>query len=274
MVLLDRRAALGVLIPGCVGASFGLVRSVWASMAEDERYPSLVEITSDDIAWFRQCRSVWITGESGAPAVVPSEIPILEYARILEGRMEHVRNRLERTLCAFFVHAGFEPGRYTLSPAVSSAEGFAGAPEVAEFVVTADHVRLLQRTDWRLATINTKRPYGNIVYCEIEIAQILGIPLPPIRDGEDLPSEIEAPLRKLHHELLFVLQAYLQHARLEPGKYRIPFDGWEHIHGPRCHPATEARIETYVQAWKSIKQSGSDGVIPKIRAADLLFGLD
>jgi hypothetical protein len=244
-------------------------------MAEDERYPSLVEITSDDIAWFRQCRSVWIAGESGAPAVVPSGIPVGQYAGVLgDRRMEHVRNRLERTLCAFFVHAGFEAGRYKLSPPVPSPEGFAGAPELAEFVVMADHVRLLQRTDWRLATINTKRPYGHIVYCEIEVAQILGIPLPPIHDGEDLPAEMEAPLRKLHHDLLFVLQAYLQHARLEPGKYRIPFDGWEYIRGPRCHPATEARIEAYIQAWESIKQSGSDGVVSRMRAVDLLFELD
>jgi hypothetical protein len=192
-------------------------------------------------------------------------------------RMKDVRDRLERVLCAFFIHARFTSGRYTLAPPVPPSEGFAGALELTEFSVSTDHVRLLQQTDWRGPTINTKRPYGRAVYCEVDIARVLGIPIPELHDGESLPSELQSRLEALHHDLLFVLQAYLQHAELEPGRYRVPFDGWDLVR-PRCQPPTQVRLDAYVRGWEQLRQrkfqNNSDAVVPVMRAAQLLLQLD
>jgi hypothetical protein len=274
----DRRTVLGGLIAGGFSP---MIRSASgnAGVADFERYPSPVEITADDIAWFRECRSAWIESECGAPAVVPARMSLQEAASALDGdpRMADVLHRLERTLCAFCVHGRFAPGHYVLAPPVPASEGFAGARELAEFDVSADHVKLLQRTDWRAPTINSKRPYGVASYCEIDVARIVGIPLPPLRDGEDLPAELDARLTALHHDLLFVLQAFLQHAELAPGRYRIPFNGWDDLR-PRCQPATQARVDAYVQTWEHLRrQTFPDRpamVVPIMQASQMLFGLD
>jgi hypothetical protein len=274
----DRRAMLGGLIAGGV---LPMIQSASgnAGVADVERYPSPIEITADDIAWFRECRSAWIESESGAPAVIPARLSLQEAADALDDdpRMADLLGRLERTLCAFCVHGRFAPGRYALAPPVPPSEGFPSARELTEFDVSTDHIRLLQRTDWRGSIINPKRPYGGASYCEIDVARIVGIPLPPLRDGEDLPAELHAPLTALHHDLLFVLQAFLQHTELVPGRYRIPFNGWDHLR-PRCQPATQARIDAYVQAWERLRrQTFPDRpamVVPVMQASDVLFRLD
>lgn len=189
-------------------------------------------------------------------------------------RSRDLRDRFERVLCAFFLHARFRPGHFVLDPAVPVAEGFAGAPPAIAFEVSDDHLKLLRQTEWRCATINTKRPYGGAVTCEVDVARILGIPIPELEDHEELPIRLHRQLRALHHDLLFVLQAFLQHAELKPGKYRIPFDGW-HLIRPRCKAVAPAQIKAYLAAWDRIRRqnfaNASDRVVPVMRAAELLF---
>jgi hypothetical protein len=274
----NRRTALATLIAGGLGPL--LPRSSFATGIDIDRYAAPVEITADDIAWFRECRSVWVASESGAPAVVPGKFTQEEFYRQLSQAREAL-GRLERTLCAFFVHGRFDSNRYTLTPPVRLQEAFVGAPTLVDFNVSPDHLRLFQHTNWRQSTIDSKRPYGNYTFYMAEMAEILGIPVPEGKDdrGRDiamLPAETEARLKDMHHDMLFVLQAYLQHADLNPGRYVIPFDGWASWTLPRCRPVTSDQVHAYVRAMAQIKaqkfSKDTDKIGPIFRANALLFG--
>jgi hypothetical protein len=270
---LSRRTVLARLAAG-----LSLIRGANASAANIDRYVAAAGITADDIAWFRKCRAVWIESEAGAPAVVPGDLPFQNLADFGDlGRPRGIYERLERVFCAFFLHARFEAGRYPLNPPIVPAEAFAGAPNLAEFDVSADHLRLFRHTNWRAAFVDTKRPYGDYQYYELEMAQILGLPGPTSNSGR-LPAQTEAQLQALHHDMLFVLQAYLQHAALTPGHYQIPFDGWGTRISPLCVPVSQARLDAYVHAMDQLRQQTFPDdpakVVPRFKAASLLFGND
>jgi hypothetical protein len=180
---------------------------------------------------------------------------------------------MERTLCAFFLYGRFASGRYALVPPVPRSEAFADAPDLYSFDVTANHLRLYQKTSWREAPlVDSKRPYGTTDNLG-DVARIFGIPVPP--DPEEFPPDTEAQLRRLHHEVMFVLQAYLQHAELEPDRYVIPFDGWDLWIQPLCRPVPQAQVEAYVAAMQRLMQQDFPGdpgkVTPRFRAAKILW---
>jgi hypothetical protein len=162
---------------------------------------------------------------------------------------------------------------------VRPQEAFVGAPTLVDFNVGPDHLRLFQHTNWRQSTIDSKRPCAN--YYMAEMAEIIGIPVSRYKDdkGRDIAvmsAETEARPKGMHHDMLFVLQAYLQHADLKPGRYVIPLDGWDSWTLPRCRPVTRDQLDAYVramaqiQAQKFSKDSGK--IAPKFRANAFLFG--
>jgi len=268
-----RRTALTYLVAGSLAA----ILPRRASAMDLSRFTAPIAITADDIAWFRECRSAWSYAESGAPGVIPGQFSQEEFA---SSRPREAFDRLERTLCAFFLHSRFDSGRYTLQPPVRRGEAFPQAPNVVDFHVTPDHLRLFQHTNWRQWVIDEKRPYGIATVYVADMARILGIPLPRATDDEGrnttFPREIERRLVALHHEMQFVLQAYLQHAELKPGRYLIPFDGWDSWTLPRCQPVSRADMDAYLAAIAQIKrQTFPDDpakVVPIFRANALLFG--
>jgi hypothetical protein len=243
-----------------------------------ERYVSPVDITAEDICWFRACRAVWIESEAGAPAVVPAELSFQALAGFGDrGQPRGPYERLERVLCAFFLHGRFESGLYPLIPRVGSGEAFADAPELAAFDVSPDHLRLFRRTSWGALFIDTKRPYGDCQGFEAEMAEILGLPVLSSSDGR-LPPETEARMQALHRDMLFVLQAYLQHAELMPGHYQIPYDGWDTWIAPGCNPIPQVRLDAYIHAMEQVRHQSFPNdpakVGPRFKAAALLFGAD
>src|SRR6185369_9499974 len=95
-------------------------------------------------------------------------------------------------------------------------------PEGETFVfgLTGDHLTLLKAAQYHGLWIDPKRPYGDMSYYELDIARLLGIPT--ARDGNRkpvFPAGEERRMRRLHHETLFALTAFLQHAALEPGVF-------------------------------------------------------
>jgi hypothetical protein len=274
LTLFARRTVLASLAAG----SLSLIRLPYASAANLDRYAAAAAVTADDIAWFRKCRAVWIESEAGAPAVVPGELSFQDLAEFGDSRRPAgPYERLERVLCAFFLHARFEAGHYPLNPRIAHSEAFAGAPDAAAFAVSPDHVRLFRHTNWRASFIDTKRPYGDYQYYEKEMAEILGLAVPK-SSGERLPAATETRFRSLHRDMLFVLQAYLQHAGLSPGHYQIPFDGWDTRIDPLCEPVSQARLDAYVRAMDQLRQQTFPNdpakIVPRFKAASILFGND
>jgi hypothetical protein len=102
------------------------------------------------------------------------------------------------------------------------------------FELTAEHLRLLRalRVDWlernSLAGINFKRPYGDMTYFELDMADILGVPVH--RDEQQQPLFSDEQLRyfhRLHAEMLFALPVLLRHGTLGAGLYQMVDGVWK-----------------------------------------------
>ncbi|MCL2715780.1 MAG: hypothetical protein FWD68_14685 [Alphaproteobacteria bacterium] len=228
------------------------------------RFPEEVEIDAKDIVWFRKCRSSWFEIESGAPWIEPVEFRDGKFAKA-------VLSQLERVLCAFFLHASFTSGRYPLNQSPDGRTTFA---------VTDDHIRLLRSATWKTSGIDGKRPYGGSTDYAVDMADILGLSLAPGRDrpGTVAGTDVRARMEALHKEMLFAVQAYVEHADLSPGVYVVPYQGWDGIIRPRCCPPTAARIAAYQQSMAEIAERSrleapANLVIAQILAADALFSV-
>jgi hypothetical protein len=99
--------------------------------------------------------------------------------------------------------------------------------------VTADHLKLLRALRTEMVDdggtqigvmVNPKRPYGDMTYFELDMADILGIRPegPPRKDQpkyrEFTPAQLEK-LGALHEQMQPVLQVFLQQAKLAPGQF-------------------------------------------------------
>lgn len=221
---------------------FGIALPAYAA-PKRWRFLTPVTITADDIAWFRTAQSIWLDVESGAPAMLPAGVRD-KYVDAEELNANPYFRRLEPIACAFFLHATFAPGDYALA---TKPDGR------ARFTVTTDHVRLLQITNWRTFAIDGKRPYGDFTNFPIDMARRLGLKITRSPKGYDEISKAdEARMEAMHLEMLFVLQAYIEHAQLEPGNWTIPYDGWNGNLLPRCAPVPAAQLDAYKQTMTKV----------------------
>jgi hypothetical protein len=86
------------------------------------------------------------------------------------------------------------------------------------FQVTSEHVTLMRNMNTRtwesyIELMDLKRPYGDMTYFYIDMADALREPVP--RDGEGkpmFPAEAEQRYERLHAEMLFAVQAFWNHA--------------------------------------------------------------
>jgi len=261
---LSRRSLLGAMLAGAP------VRRAKAG-ERDWRYKDKVAIAAEDIDWFRQCRSTWIDCESGAPAIVPGELSEGAYGVEFDKDASPLLARLERLVCAYFLHAAFDAGGYALRIPLEGR---------AAIDVTPEHISLLRATNWRGPAIDCKRPYGDYTHFEIDMARALELPVTRSAKGYDEVADVvEQRMDALHKEMQFVLQAYIENARLAPGQWFIPYEGWNGIILPRCKPVGAEQIAAYesamaVIALRALVQSPGDLVVPKIEASVALFAVN
>ncbi|MCE1236558.1 MAG: hypothetical protein LWW93_09390 [Hyphomicrobiales bacterium] len=231
------------------------------------RFSDPIDITAEDIAWFHGFHAVWNDCETGAPALVAGDMELDDFIEAMEDGGP-TPARYEKAICAFFLHARFEPGTYALRHASSGA---------TSVTVSADQVALLKGAHWKQGIIDCKRPYGDYTHFEIEMAKILGLPVGRDDHGRDtLSPEVEKRLAGLHRDMLDVVQAYVEHAELEPGAWFVPYDGFEQLMSPRCAPLTGAEIATYRSAMLGVEAhetaaGGATWVVGRLRASALLF---
>jgi hypothetical protein len=93
------------------------------------------------------------------------------------------------------------------------------AERIFTFTVTDEHLKLLRNLNTRewqgfVELMDMKRPYGDLTYYFIDMADALGEPPPPC-DADDepefTPRQIERYLQ-LHREMLFAAQAFWRYA--------------------------------------------------------------
>jgi hypothetical protein len=208
-------------------------------------------LTQAHLNLLRQATVVWAPVESGAPAVLISPVEISGSAEAIQadiGRraglvaggqadLSHAQGLLDQlpeALAQMLFHGELASGRYEYAnPLVQFPDGAQSLPaelrsleseKTVAFDLTAQHKALLRGARWQGLWMNAKRPYGDMTYFELDMADILGQPLATGENGY-LPAEQEQQLWRLHTEMLPALQVYLQHAAINSGTY--PYIGVE-----------------------------------------------
>lgn len=247
------RRRRSLLALGATGAALALLGCIQGNDLEppaDAPSPSAtdntraIEITQADIDWFRRGRAEWIDCESGAPAIIPADMSLDEFGYALDGGDSPAFDRFVNITTAFFLHATFTSDTYSFEPPLE---------DCAAITVTPEHIRLLQRANWRSFVIDCKRPYGDFTHFEVDMATLLGVPVTHNAKGEaEIGDDQEARMDTLHSELLFVLQAYIRYARLGAGRYVVPEREIALSYArPLCRPVSDARVAAYQRAEKA-----------------------
>ncbi len=199
----------------------------------------------------RAAAVLWAPIESGAPMVAYSPrlvesdgIPYENVARTAglplgsppseaeKRAIDVLVAELPRAFVAFMERATLAPGRYEYRNPLVGIEHADGllAPSLSAharettvaFELKPEHAKLLRRGSWEglekgsmagYMGLDPKRPYGDMTYFELDMAEILGEPTPRDRDGRLAPAQ-EARLGRLHEEMQAALQIFLQHAQL------------------------------------------------------------
>ena len=165
----------------------------------------------------RQATVVWLPIESGAPGVLisptmlesedgePDLADVARRAGVGDDRAAAARlvREMPDALAMFLSRAHLAPGTY------------AHGGEGGTFTVTSEHLKLLRALRWEGLMVNAKRPYGDMTYFELDMADVLGEPSVQEADGQ-LPAAQAERLGRLHEETRLALQDFLQHARLDP----------------------------------------------------------
>lgn len=94
-----------------------------------------------------------------------------------------------------------------------------------EFTVTEEHVALLRHAyvswedcEFGAPSIDCKRPYGNSDVL-VDIAEVIGIPVPDFDEDENWSATDEQRMRLVHAETQVALQIFLVTGRMETGNY-------------------------------------------------------
>ena len=156
-------------------------------------------------------------------------VPETSATDAIRERWSILRKLIIDDLTAFFATATLQPGRYELDnyhlaeardgriPFNTHGDAPIELPreDRFSFEVTAEQLRLIPRMNTRMwesviEIMDAKRPYGDMMYYPIDMADALGEGSLP-RDGDDnivLTSPQEMRFVDLHRSMLFAVQAF------------------------------------------------------------------
>jgi hypothetical protein len=217
-------------------------------------------LTDDHIKLLREFVVIWDLAEAGAPVIDPSRpygsadrysdmARILGFAAdgaALSADQKAALDQLYQDMTAAFEialqHARLAPGDYSYTAASRfDEEAEVELPgEAITFQVTDAHVKLLSGANgvwleyWETLGINSKRPYGDMTSFELDMADILGM---PVGSGSDLTLDQLDQLQELHSDMIHTLPILLKYGALKTGRYHRASenDPWQLV-GPSETP--------------------------------------
>jgi hypothetical protein len=185
------------------------------------------KISDEQIKLLRTQHTVWVPIEAGAPMlhfVVKMRNPLDEEQLTSE------QMRIVEAFSLFVQKAKIKPGVYKLTndwkTEYPDGKCELGADtryvipipqtDKFDFHLTKDHVRLLNHANYNGPGFDVKRPYGDMSYYQLDMADALGLKVPRGEGGKPNFSEKEFEhYDKLHGEMLFALQALLQYGKVK-----------------------------------------------------------
>ncbi|KVU60471.1 MULTISPECIES: hypothetical protein [Burkholderia] len=234
------RAASSAPVPSRPADRNAIIRDIFADGA------SLPDLTSHHVALMKKLRVMWVPVESGAPDIDPlhpriGEGPTIALARSAlktddDALAIRTLAELGHLVPVFVTSAGtLAPGRYTIPPALHKLFAFkeSGVDASGRFEFRAAYLAVLRGASWRTVDVTSiddvlgerdfwpmpyidgKRPYGDCMYYQFYMAELLGEPYKRdaggnlVKDGKK-----DARLEWLHCETLAALQVFLMHADL------------------------------------------------------------
>lgn len=187
----------------------------------------------------RHCYALWMPVEAGAPMILSGKPPqslaefnedtagldsdltppaniLLDCARLKPGQYK-ITNHWRKL---------YPSGKIEMWPDDKSALTIPDSDTI-DFTVTREHIKLLRHLNTVRGGIDPKRPYGDMTYFYIDMADALGITVKRDQDNKPLFSaEQEKHCEALHREMLFVLQALIEHGKLSTGQYQLTGYQW------------------------------------------------
>lgn len=221
------------------------------SPAGERRTMRELILTADHLRLLRQLRVAWAPVEAGGP-MIDGEMPFgsVEIERDMARILGHAGKRSERdfglpeglvqAVAVLLDNAKLQPGTYEIFNGMGARIAGGGKLEISDsvaleipasrtlrFEVTPDHLKLFARASFNEIGFDLKRPYGDMTYYWLDIADALGVAVPRAADGSpDFKPEQIARFDRLHGEMLFTFQAFLQYAQLEPGVFVMRDGRW------------------------------------------------
>jgi hypothetical protein len=217
--------------------------------AQDAPPAETFTLTRAHVALLRAAVVVWDPSESGAPVIAgygsdtalmlaenPDETSLLSNAaQIMYGPAglaattpAAVRQTLAEmgTALEIALHSGLlAAGEYAYTERLPRVKQ-------ANFKLAARHLALLRHanaglTVWQVPGISSKRPYGDMTFFYLDMADALGM---PYNNGAADAAALFTPdqvrqLDQMHAAMLPALQVFLLHAAFEPGTYQRRNEG-------------------------------------------------
>lgn len=202
------------------------------SIAQPEEF----KLTNQALDRARHMSVVWAPIEAGAPMIFYGPTP--KSFDDLENAPQKMSDEEKETRIAaqILIDCGnLKPGTYPIKNfwrniypdarcpvgADTMAMIEIGNADVIDFKLTPEHLKLLKHSNRNLYGFDMKRPYGDMTYYYLDIADALGINVSRDKAGQPEFSEEQFNrFDKLHGEMLFTLQAYLQKATIELGTFK------------------------------------------------------
>jgi hypothetical protein len=218
------------------------------------------DLTSDHLKLLRELVVVWLEAEAGAPAVYSlepygSEDIYADMLRILDlksdtspsneqkARLDTLQGEMEQAFEIFLQEASLPPSEYSypnyhrkyadlMPPQFRTWERYGEwkllpvpAGDMIVFSFRDEHLKLLRAANGGLVKdvglgIDFKRPYGEMTTIELDMAAILGIPVPyDEQHNVNFSDEQQEHFHQLHTDMVFALPVFLRHGQLAPGHY-------------------------------------------------------
>ena len=199
-----------------------------AGAEEDEQIRFSLE--QRHIDQLRKVKVSWDSAETGAPCLSPSG----SYPK-----------ELLYALQIAFLFGELKPGPYLYKKPRGELMEYSlmieEMPTSTKFHFSPDHRQLLRKSaieesevGWDGETVpgcDPKRPYGDLSYYELEMAQHLGRPTRKNQEGHlEIDEQTEEELTRLHHSMQAAWQVFLENFELQPGTFvGDQWGNWERI---------------------------------------------
>jgi len=205
------------------------IQSIMEKLSEDER---CFVLTQRQIDFLHSLSVKWYPNVENGMALLEAR-PSGFLAGVLELlRSKQNKQDLEDAFQIFLAFADMPSGIYPLG----QVEGVNARKDPAinsEFHMTAEHLKLLRHANggwegyFHGLAIDPKRPYGDMTYFELDMAEILDMPLDEDQAGQKKVSDKQQKVfDQLFRDLPVSLSVYLKNATLAPGRFCRKPAGW------------------------------------------------